>query len=954
MQVPGNPVASPVGRDEEIGRLLAAREDASSASVVVAVSGEAGVGKSMLLDVLGGHAGAAGDQVLRGACSVVLREPLPYAPIAAALRSSGISTSGLSMASRGEMYESILSVLVEQRPPGGRQVLTLEDLQWGDSGTMEIAGFLARNLPAGHLMVLTRRSDEAAVDPAAAALLDAVISQREVRRITLTRLPQEQVAALFTRYTGRSPVAAELSILMRRSGGNPFIAAELLEAGSLEHLPSRLQDVLMLRMGQLDAESRAVVNVLAVLGRPAEQGLLDDIVGLSAEQALIAAGQCVASGVLIADPHGVGYAFRHALMQEAVLRTLLPGERQRIHHRVARALDADRRTRQSASAAAEWAAHWRASGHDDRAFEATIVAAETAFRVFARAESWRQYQHLVELVDAGCGGDDDRRCRVLASAAEAARWAGDTTQAVSLARRAADLAVEPGMRARIAERLGRSLWDSGDTTGAERALSLAAALAGTLPRSTLHATISASTARLAMQVGDYERAEVAARSAISVAIETAARADQARATTVLGMCRVLAGDLEAGVDLLRRASELTENWGDDEDRRRVAGNLAFALLIAGHTQQACDTAVRALSEARRHNTMAGTGAALVSNTIVLLRLTGRWPEAVRLSDDAVAEGITEGQALLIRLARAELDMVRGELVGARENLDTVEDLVGRGGTASIAADLALAEAMWGLLSGDPESASVSVKRATDVLAEGSETRDLARACALGLRIEGALTGRPGRRDAIGPEDRAELLLKDAQSILAITPSPEVQAYCVTALAEYRRVRGSSDPQGWLAAAERWAALACPHEQAYCRFRAAEAYLPSDRSAAAAQILAAAAIAATLGAIPLTTMSDDLVRRGRLRPSLASTSTGGLEAAASPADRFGLTRRESQVLEELVGGLTNKQIAARLFLSPRTVDVHVANVLMKMGVRTRAEAVAVSREGGAGGPVLPTG
>lgn len=954
MQGPGDRIASPVGRDDEIARLLAALEDACSAAVVVAVSGEAGIGKSMLLDVLGEHAAAAGDQVLRGACSVVLSEPLPYAPIAAALRSSGISNSGLSTTSRGELFESILSVLVEQRPPAARQVLILEDLHWGDAGSIEIAGFLARNLPAGHLLVLTRRSDEAAVDPAAAALLDAVTSQRQVRRITLSRLSQEHVAALFIACADRPPVAAELSTLMRMSGGNPFIAAELVEAGSLDQLPSRLQDLLMLRMGHLDVEARAVVHALAVLGRPAEQQLLDDVVGLPGQHALVAVGRCVAAGALIADPHGVGYAFRHALMQEAVLRTLLPGERQQIHHRVASALDGQRRTRHSASAAAEWAAHWRASGQDDRAFEATVIAAETASRVFARTEAWRQYQHLVVLLDAGCGGDDERRCRVLAAAAEAARWAGDTTQAVALARRAADLAVEPELRARIAERLGRSLWDSGDTAGAERAYALAEVVAAELPRSTLHATIGASTARLTIQAGRYEQAEVAARSAITVAAETGARADQGRATAVLGMCRVLAGDLEAGVDRLRHAAVLTERWGDDDDRRRVASNLAFALLIAGHTAEACDTAVRALSEARRHNAMAGTGAALVSNTIVLLRLTGRWDEAARLSDDAFAEGITEGQALLIRLARAELDMVRGDLAGARENLDTVEELVGRGGTVSITADLALAEAMWCLLSGDPDSASAAVERATDALTEGSETRDLARACALGLRIEVDLPGRPGRRDAVGPTDRAHFLRDSAQSILATTPSPEVQAYCVTALAEYLRARGSPVAAGWLDAAERWSALCCPHERAYCCFRAAEAYLATDRSAAALQIRTAASIATTLGAAPLTSMIDDLVRRGRLRPTPARASSGGDEARVSPPVRFGLTRREGQVLDELVLGLTNKQIAARLYLSPRTVDVHVANVLMKMGVRTRAEAVVLSRDAGASTPVIPAG
>lgn len=928
-----------VGRVAELGLLVDALDACVDRVTVATLNGEAGIGKSALIDVLSEYATTRGDQVLRGACTVVLNEPIPYAPIAAALRSGGIGMADLPAANRGELFERILRLLVEHRPAQASQVLALEDLHWGDAGTMELAGFLARNLPPRHLILLSRRSDEAPADPAASMVLDAIAAHREVRRIDVRRLPEADVVQLFAQQTDRSPDAGELRTLMARSDGNPFIATELIDAGRLDRLPPRLQDVLMLRAARLGADARAVVRAVAVLGRPTPQRLLDRMAGLPQEQVLPAVAECIAAGILVVEQAEQRYAFRHALAQDALLADMLPGERQRIHRRIAEALDDLPITRRSAGASAEWAAHWRASGDDPEAFAATLVAATTARRAFAHIDAWRQFQHVVELLDAGPGpAEPSAQSRLLADAAEAARWAGDAWQAVELARRAAEQATGPDERARITERLGRCLWDTGDTAGADSAYAEAEAIAAGRPASALQATICASRARLAMQAGRYPQAETLARTAIDLARRNEAPAEQGRATAVLGMCRVLAGDVESGIALIRQAVPLATSWGDDEDRRRIAGNLAFALLIAGHTREACQTAVDALAIARRQNAIAGTGAALVSNTIVLLRLTGRWEEAERLSDEAFTEGVTAGQALLIRLARAELDMARGDHSAARENLDAAAYLGSRGTSVSIDADLALAEAGWSALAGDLGSAVASIDRAISVLDNGSEIRDLARACALGLRIEADLgAGFAARRSPIPSTDRAESLHERANRIGRDSTSPEIRAYCTTAEAEWSRLSGVSDVRLWDAAAECWAALECPLELAYARFRLAEACLSTDRKAAVGQLRSAQEIATRLQAAPLSSAIADLGRRSRVR--LAEEPAG---APTGSADRFGLTRREREVLDDLALGLTNKQIASRLFLSPRTVDVHVANILMKLGARTRAEAVAVAR------------
>ncbi|WP_029135656.1 ATP-binding protein [Nakamurella lactea] len=931
-----------VGRDDEMRALVDAFEACAERAVVITVSGEAGVGKSALIDNLAEYVAGNGDQVLRGACTVVLSEPIPYAPIAAALRSAGIGTGDLNAVNRGELFERLLDKLTGARTGEIRQLLALDDLHWSDVGTMELVGFLARNLPPGHLVALSHRTDEPPADPAAQVVLETIAANRQVRRLDVQRLSVADMAELFAQERRRPATDHELQILQARSGGNPFIVTELVEAGALDTLPPRLQDVLTMRAAGLGAPARQVVQSLAVLGRPVSQQLLDGIVGLTPDQVLDAVAECVAAGIVVVEPGGQEYGFRHALTQDALLAQMLPGERQRIHHRIAVALDAVPHTRNGASGAAEWAAHWRASGDDDEAFAATVVAAAKAERAFAHPDSWRQHQHLVELMDAGHGPQDAQgQSALLGDAAESARRAGAAEDAVELALRAVEGITDPAARAVNMERLGRCLWDAGDTAGAGRAYAEADALVADLPVSELHARIGASRARLAIQAGRYAEAKDFARQAIALSEQVAAAAERSRALAVLGMCQVLAGELEPGIELIREASILAAVHGDDEDRRRVAANLAFSLLIAGHTQEACRTAVDALAVARRQNAFVGTGAVLVNNTIVLLRIAGRWDEAEQLSDEAFAEGVTAGQALLIRLARAELDMGRGDQAAARENLDAAAYLGERETSISITADLSLAEASWALTEGDLDRAAESIDQAIAVLDTGTESRDLARACALGLRIEADRGAEVlARRDHRPTADRTTKLRQAAAALAVESPSPEVAAFCGLAEAEWGRSQGLT-PE-WSAVADAWTALERPFEEGYARFRQAEVSLSTDRAAGVVELKAAHTIAVRLGAGPLLAAIVDLGRRSRIR--LASPAVAG-HGAATGADEFGLTRREREVLAELTRGLTNKQIAARLFLSPRTVDVHVGNVLMKLGARTRAEAAATATRSG---------
>jgi DNA-binding NarL/FixJ family response regulator len=160
---------------------------------------------------------------------------------------------------------------------------------------------------------------------------------------------------------------------------------------------------------------------------------------------------------------------------------------------------------------------------------------------------------------------------------------------------------------------------------------------------------------------------------------------------------------------------------------------------------------------------------------------------------------------------------------------------------------------------------------------------------------------------------------------------------LTAVDAERRARRDAEANAWGACTAAWTAAERPYEQAIALLAAAEAlYAARDRGAGRAQLLAARSLASDLGAAPLVSRADALARRAHV--SLAPE-------IRQRADPSRLTDREHEVLSLLAEGQTNPQIAQQLFLSPKTVGIHVSRVLEKLGAHTRGEAVAIGRRRG---------
>jgi DNA-binding CsgD family transcriptional regulator len=171
------------------------------------------------------------------------------------------------------------------------------------------------------------------------------------------------------------------------------------------------------------------------------------------------------------------------------------------------------------------------------------------------------------------------------------------------------------------------------------------------------------------------------------------------------------------------------------------------------------------------------------------------------------------------------------------------------------------------------------------------------------------------------------------------PGPVHEAWAVTFAAEAARAADRRDLAGWDAAASAWAALAQPEKEAYALLHAARAASAGgDRDGAAARLDRAAGLAGRLGADPLLGQVSSLARRARID----LPSQPGQPAQPGAAAPSGLTERELEVLHLVAAGRSNRDIAAELFIAPKTASVHVSNILGKLGVSSRGEAAATAR------------
>jgi len=932
-----------VGRARELGELEHALDAARAGTgATVLVAGQAGIGKTRLAAELAGRARRAGFGVLLGRSIDLVGTELPYQPFAEALRPLGQPWQAGRQApgSQVRVFDNTLALL-SKCAASAPVLLVLEDLHWADASTLDLVVFLAHNLDSRPIVLLvTYRADEPWSAGRMRRLADGVRRCGSALVLQLGPLERGELTALLAAHAGHSLPAALTDAIAARCEGNPFFAEELLAASGERsaELPQGLRDLLLQRVARLDQQAQGVLRLAAAAGREVGYPLLHaaaDLAGAALRDSLRAATE---GGVLVAVPETGSFRFRHALLAEAIYATILPGEREELHARLAGEL-----ARIGAAGAAELAPHWAAAGRPAQALAASVEAARQAEAVFGLAEAHAHLERALALWHrvpdaAGLTGLD--LPGLCAWTAELASHVGAAPRAVELGQRAIELAGadDPQRAALLQVSLGEYLYEIGSNDAALAALERAVEIVPAEPASPERAYALGSLAGGLMVAWRHAESLPVAEQALALARKLGAAEAEIRALTVLGMDLACLSHVDEGVARVRRAVRLAEETGDHLGLERAYVNLTDLLTRLGRPRESARLGQAGLEVVRRYGIYS---ALLAANQIEALLAIGDWDEADRLSAAAL-RGITSSFPYWLLTIRAAVEIGRGELDAARAHLEaaraTRREDHAFGLYDGYLAELALWERRW-------TDADAAVQ---DGLAQAGR-REAAPArvqmCATGLRAQAELAALArARRDTDAVRNwltRAHKLITVARGAAAETAAvmPNVGGWLALAEAEYARARGVALPESWSEAADSWQRLERPPLVAYCRWRQAEALVAAgaSRAEAAVPLREAHAAAARIGAKPLLRELELLAQRARLEltPPQATFST----ANQGPEEILGLTPRETEILNLVARGYTNREIAATLVISAKTVSVHVSHILRKLGAPNRLEAAA---------------
>jgi DNA-binding CsgD family transcriptional regulator len=469
--------------------------------------------------------------------------------------------------------------------------------------------------------------------------------------------------------------------------------------------------------------------------------------------------------------------------------------------------------------------------------------------------------------------------------------------------------------------------------------------------------------RYATHMGHMGRPTAEVQAALQRGLELAEAAGAAISTTriLYGLAyeSFVRGEVEEGFRLLARAREEAEASRDAQAVLYLAMGESGDLLTMGKLEAATRVGLRGVDEARRGGVGGSAGAVLsLAFAVEGLLGRGRTAEAAALIDPETGGPVDRDRSFLHE-ARAEIDMLRGEPDAAAQRLRQIKTP----SSVDFARELGQRVAEVALWAGRPEDALEEVQRQL----EHPEGTDLVIFCGwlltLGMRACADLTEQGGaRRDdhavlaALAAADDLAAWVKREHDV-PFTDHPFVAAIAAeraTWVAERSRAAGPSDAESWNVAAEQWEALDYRHRAGYCWWRQAEALLAmphADRAAVSTVLSTAAGLA--VEHVPLMTAIQDLARRARIDLSATEPVQPDESAATYP---FGLTDRELDVLRLLGQGKTNPEIAAALFISPRTAGVHVTHILRKLDATSRVQAATVAERAGllAADPTRPGG
>lgn len=909
-----------IGRSRELHQLT---QLASSRSAHVAlIAGEPGIGKTRLIEeVLAALPGGA--PVLVGHAEPsslarpyeVLLEAVDRSPDSGKVSRHELDALADPVRSPVERLHAGLRI-VTGLVGDGQAAIVFEDLHWADSESAALFERLA-DQPAPRLLVGTYRRDEVDRRHPLAAVLARLERRHAVTRVRLERFTEAETAAMVAAVTGRPAPYRAVAALHQRTGGNPFFLEELLhghQGEDLERLceqplPWSLAEALSRQVDDVAPQVQQIVEAASVLGHRVPFDLLATVTGAGEQELIAALRQLVARGVLVESGEDE-FSFRHALVREAIANQMLGRQRRRLHEAALEALLAaggPSGAGGSGGAAADPAMvahHARAAGR----YDDMVAAARTGAARYLSIGSAYQALRLAEMGLDEVGDDPD----LLAAAARAAWLAGLQDDAARYARRWRDQATDATERADALYLMIRLAWEADEIEemtaltdevelliaqlppGADQARAMTAVAQSTMLRDQPDAALAWADRALALAT-EFELPRVR----LAALVEKGSALTDRTATFTEGQA-ILAGLVDEAETLgewvlaARALNNLVQGVPPAEpaehaellERMRVDAERAGfeSLAVAAYFQGLARVAVRegdlaaavaALEQGRERDRGFLRRGRLADYHAVFL--AGLYLEAGDLDQAATIveelRAMQPHQRLTVPGLAFHLACRRGDRAAAEAHLEEVF--------------AALADQSW---------------------RSGSQAHDLfAAAAQLGL--------------SLSTLDRMAYELLDAEVW------DDYRCLVDAQLAEARG-RHAEALKGYRAVAE--SEIVPPSVRGTARVAAARCLLsrqePGSRATAVSEVDKATRLLARWGGWRVAQLEQVRAQAG-LAPA------GGQRPATGAA---ALTPREREVARLIADGLTNAELARRLFISPKTAAVHVSNILRKLGVSARAE------------------
>ncbi|WP_328521516.1 helix-turn-helix transcriptional regulator [Kribbella sp. NBC_00359] len=938
----------------------------------IVIHGEAGIGKTRLarevcsdsqLNVLWGSS------VHFGGASV------PFAPIAGALQdwlsradaderaetlagtdelsallpslgvSGGVDATRLPM-----LVDLVLNRIAVRRPT----VVVVDDLQWADVASLDAMAYLIAGFRSQPLVLLaTCRTEERGEGHPLHSWLADMRRMPFFGELRLDPLDLDGTSSEIEGLLGQAPDVELAAEVLARSDGNPYLV-ELMVSGlsGAERtlpatVPAALREALLAAWHSLSDQARLVTRILAVGGRPTSSAVLTEVAaahGLDASSITPCLAEAHDRGVVETAPDGTSW-FRHPLLADVLYDGLSPDQAAELHTDYIRVLE----SRPTEIEAADLAIHNERAGNLDATYHWSLVAADHAEGLRAPTEEAIQLRRacaLWETVSPTIRGGRDERIGLLRRTSAVCERAGWPEVSVTLLTEALSLVnrkQQPLLASNLLVLRANCRWQSTSPAMADldeflEAIELTTDFPESAERAVAFAELAETEGMHGLPNAEMHADEGVRIGRTSGSVQALGRAVCARAS-VLGDYAPLASLAEADLSL-----QMATACGDTNTANDAAIIRFNALHELGRWAEAAE-----LTRAAYFSTLAdGAGSwAYFLAGIAALELIDldRWDECRALLRSALAGRSAGIPGAAVRLAASRLSVRSGRTEEARQHFDRVLELISdnfnplRPTVTFIGIELMLAEGAAA------EAVTWARPRLTALDQPPDPWDDEVLPLYAWAAAEAARVARD-RGDPAGVAAAVEALdgvIDDwpREPFVDAMGGVDVQAMNQALwAAEISRCRDTPDqPERWRRAVETCGAAGCRWYQAIAQWRCAEAELATGWTSPEARDMLRQAhrSAVELGAGPLQTEVEALARRARID---LHEPVPVVPVADDPV-LAGLTDREREVLAFLVAGRSNGEIAKELFISDKTVSVHVSNILRKTGTTSRVAAAALA-------------